>query len=194
MSRTHDTPNRAAPRRIPSFHVTPGRTRGDGWTPVKQAEFIGELAETRSVTEAARRVGMTRETAYRLRRRKWSASFCAAWDAAMGRPVMAFRPKFEGAGLMVAQLEKLGLRGRALGMARPGQVPADEAAPISKVTNAELAWRCETGIWSVILRRGKYAGVLRKADDSALLRLVARIDRLATRCDVEAGAGGKSRV
>ncbi|MBX7461759.1 hypothetical protein [Qipengyuania huizhouensis] len=74
MNRTDDTP-RAAPRRIPSFHITPGRRRGDGWTPVKQAEFIGELAETRSVTKAARRVGMTRETAYRLRRRKWSASF-----------------------------------------------------------------------------------------------------------------------
>jgi len=193
MTRTDNTP-RAAPRRIPSFHITPGRTRGDGWTPVKQAEFIGELAETRSVTEAARRVGMTRETAYRLRRRKWSASFCAAWDAAMGRPVMAFRPKFEGAGLMVAQLEKLGLRGRALGMARPGQVPADEEAPISKVTNAELAWRCETGIWSVILRRGKYAGVLRKADDSALLRLVARTDGLERRCAAYASASGKSRV
>jgi hypothetical protein len=107
---------------------------------VKQAEFIGELAETRSVTEAARRVGVTRETAYRLRRRKWSASFCAAWDAAMGRPVMLFRPKFEGAGLMVARLEKLGLHGRALGMARLAQVPADETAPLSKVTNAELAW------------------------------------------------------
>lgn len=91
---------------------------------------------------------------------------------------MPFRPKFEGAGLMVAQLEKLGLRGRALGMARPGQVTADEKAPISKVTNAELAWRCETGIWSVILRRRKYAEVLRKADDPALLRLVARTDSL----------------
>lgn len=112
----------------------------------------------------------------------------------MGRPVMPFRPKFDGAGLMVAQLEKLGLRGRALGMARSGPISADEEAPLSKVTNAELAWRCETGIWSVILRRGKYAGVIRKADDSALLRLVARTDRLAWRGAVDAGAGGKSRV
>ncbi|MXO49214.1 helix-turn-helix domain-containing protein [Erythrobacter vulgaris] len=194
MNRTSDTPFPRGTSPHSLLHITPGRTRGDGWTPVTQAEFIGELAETRSVTEAARRMGMTRETAYRLRRRKWSASFCAAWDTAMGRPVMPFRPKFEGAGLMVARLEKLGLRGRALGMTPPGPISADEAAPISRVTNAELAWRCETGIWSVILRRGKYAVVIRKADDFALLRLVARTDRLARRCDAEASASGKSRV
>ena len=29
----------------------------DGWTPLKEAEFIGVLAETRNVAETARRVG-----------------------------------------------------------------------------------------------------------------------------------------
>lgn len=194
MEQTHHSPTRAAQRRIPPFHVMPGRARCDGWTPVRQAEFIGELAETRSVAEAARRVGMTRKTAYRLRRRKWSASFCAAWDAAMGRPMQACRPKFEGAGMMVARLDRLGLRGQALGIARSDPADTAQMEPSPKVTNAELEWRYQTGLWSVILRRGKYAGVIRKADNSALLRLVARLDSIERRIDESAGPNGKSRV
>ena len=77
-------PRPLVPRRtIPTFHAVPGRSRRDGWTPLRQAEFIGHLAETRSVNMAARRVQMARESAYRLRRRPWAESFCAAWDAAM---------------------------------------------------------------------------------------------------------------
>ncbi len=72
------------PPRVPAFHAVPTRQRKDGWTPLKQAEFIGFLAQTRSIAAAAREVGMTRETAYRLRRRKWADSFIAAWDAALG--------------------------------------------------------------------------------------------------------------
>ena len=72
------------PPRVPAFYAVPVRARADGWTPLKQAEFIGHLAELRCA-EAARWVGMTRETAYRLRRRKWAASFIAAWDIALGR-------------------------------------------------------------------------------------------------------------
>jgi hypothetical protein len=45
------------------------------------------LAEKRSVIEAARFVSMSRESAYRLRRRPGAASFVAAWDAALGREV-----------------------------------------------------------------------------------------------------------
>ena len=78
-------PQPRAPRlAIPPFHAVPGRARADGWTPERQARFIGHLAETRSVTKAARRVEMARESAYRLRRRRWAEGFCAAWDAAMG--------------------------------------------------------------------------------------------------------------
>lgn len=75
---------RPVTRRIPAFHAVPGRARSDGWTPQRQAEFIGYLFETRSVARAAECVNMARETAYRLRRRPWSESFCAAWDAALG--------------------------------------------------------------------------------------------------------------
>lgn len=58
------------------------RCRIDGWTPARQAAFLGALAETGSVTAAARRVGLARETAYRLRRRPGAGSFVAAWDRA----------------------------------------------------------------------------------------------------------------
>ena len=71
-------------RKVPAFVPVPLRSRADGWTALRQAEFLGWLAETRSVAEAARRVNMARETAYRLRRKPGAESFAAAWDAAMG--------------------------------------------------------------------------------------------------------------
>jgi hypothetical protein len=74
---------RTIPRQIPSFHAVPVRIRADGWTPVRRAEFVGMLAQTRSVAAAARFVGMGRESAYRLRGKPGSEGFCAAWDAAV---------------------------------------------------------------------------------------------------------------
>jgi hypothetical protein len=52
---------------------------------MKQAAFLGALAVTGSVSEAARRVGMSRQTACRLRRRPGAGSFAAAWDAVLRR-------------------------------------------------------------------------------------------------------------
>ena len=43
--------------------------RGRAWTPAKRATFLRELHACHSVKEAARRVGMSRQSAYRLRRR-----------------------------------------------------------------------------------------------------------------------------
>lgn len=75
------------PRRgLPMFHPVPARPRCDGWTPARQAAFIGYLAETRSVIAACRVLEMGRESAYRLRRRPGAAGFAAAWDAALGKP------------------------------------------------------------------------------------------------------------
>lgn len=71
-------------RRIPAFHPVPVNARHDGWTVERQADFIGTLAETRSVLAAARAVSMSRESAYRLRRRPGAAGFAAAWDIALG--------------------------------------------------------------------------------------------------------------
>jgi hypothetical protein len=66
--------------RVPPFLPVPLRARVDGWTAERQARFIGLLAETGSVAEAARRAGMSREAAWRLRRRPRAESFAHAWD------------------------------------------------------------------------------------------------------------------
>jgi hypothetical protein len=58
------------------------RPRLDGWTEEKQRRFIETLADTGLVGAAARAVGMSRESAYRLRRAAHGAAFARAWDAA----------------------------------------------------------------------------------------------------------------
>lgn len=56
--------------------------RRDGWTEEKQRRFIETLADTGRVRLAAKEVGMTRESAYRLRRAPHAAGFARAWDDA----------------------------------------------------------------------------------------------------------------
>jgi len=56
--------------------------RLDGWTEEKQRRFIEALADTGLVNVAAKAVGMSRESAYRLRRSAHGAAFARAWDAA----------------------------------------------------------------------------------------------------------------
>ena len=88
-------PHTYAPRRghcrVPAFAPVPLRTRADGWTPMKQAAFLGALAVTGSVRAAALRMGMSRESAYRLRRRPEAASFARAWDGVLRRKVTRSR-------------------------------------------------------------------------------------------------------
>ena len=60
----------------------PLRPRDDGWTPARQRAFLEALASCGSVSAAARRVGMSRESAYALRRRSDARGFAQAWDAA----------------------------------------------------------------------------------------------------------------
>lgn len=57
--------------------------RHDGWTPERQRLFLCTLRYRRSVTLAARAVGLARENAYGLRRR-WPP-FAAHWDRALAR-------------------------------------------------------------------------------------------------------------
>jgi len=73
----------AAEPAAPSFTPVQLAWRRDGWTPEKQREFIEELADCGIVSEAAARVGMTEQTARRLRRRPDAAAFNEAWDAAI---------------------------------------------------------------------------------------------------------------
>lgn len=136
----HDTrpivrPRRRLPR-VPAFYPVPLRPMRNGWTPEKQAHFLGWLAETGSVSIACARVGMSRNTAYKLRRKPGAESFAAAWDAALG-------------------------------------------APVRKVTITDLPYLAYHGLIRPCFRAGKYVGFRQKPDNSALLRLLARFDRLA---------------
>lgn len=63
--------------------ATPLPPTRNGWTPERQARFLEALAETASVTTAARRVGMTRQSAYWLRNQPAAVAFRAAWDRAL---------------------------------------------------------------------------------------------------------------
>lgn len=55
---------------------------GDRWTAVKMAAFLRQLSATHSVSAAARAVGMSRQSAYRLRSRLKGGAFDLAWDVA----------------------------------------------------------------------------------------------------------------
>lgn len=55
---------------------------GDRWTAAKMAAFLRQLSATHSVSAAARAVGMSRQSAYRLRSRLKGGAFDLAWDVA----------------------------------------------------------------------------------------------------------------
>jgi hypothetical protein len=57
--------------------------RHDGWTAQRQRQFCETLAECGMVEKAAAAAGMSRESAYKLRRRSAGKSFALAWDAAL---------------------------------------------------------------------------------------------------------------
>lgn len=73
---------RAAAPDITVLAAGPPSDRHDGWTQQRQADFLRALAETHSVSAAARMVGMTRQSAYKLRARLRGEPFDLAWDAA----------------------------------------------------------------------------------------------------------------
>lgn len=67
------------------FEFTPVATspRADGWSAERQRAFIAELATHGGVAAAARAVGMTPQSARRLRARPDAAGFVRAWDSAV---------------------------------------------------------------------------------------------------------------
>jgi len=127
-------PHRRLPR-VPPFYPVPVRGRHDGWTAGRQADFLGYLGESGSVSSACARVGMSRNSAYKLRDKSRAESFVAAWDAALGRPVR-------------------------------------------KVTTVDPRFLAFSGLVRLRFRGGKYLRWVQKPDNSALLRLLARYDRL----------------
>lgn len=59
------------------------KERHDGWSPDKQVLFLEALARTGNVKAAALYTGLSRESAYKLRRRPDGRAFARAWDAAI---------------------------------------------------------------------------------------------------------------
>ena len=66
---------------VPVGDPHPGE-RHDGWTPSRQVAFLRELAATHNVAAAARAVGMSRQSAYKLRARLRGEPFDMAWAEA----------------------------------------------------------------------------------------------------------------
>lgn len=69
----------------PDFLPVPLNPRHDGWTPERQWAFVEALADTASVSQAAKIVGMSTRSAHKLRRHPLAAEFRAACDAALGQ-------------------------------------------------------------------------------------------------------------
>lgn len=65
------------------FVPVPVKSRHDGWTPRAQKMFVQALAAGLGVSGAARAVGKSRQTAYRLRDRPDAAGFASACDRAL---------------------------------------------------------------------------------------------------------------
>ena len=82
-----DSPTSAAPIDALPFDPVSTNGRHDGWTAERQRRFIAALGVFGSITPACRAVGMSRKSAYNLRRRADAESFAEAWDIAleMGR-------------------------------------------------------------------------------------------------------------
>lgn len=73
-------------RRPPFFRPVPTRSRCDGWTETRQCLFLAELYLSGTVSTAARKVDMSRMSAYRLRGRPDAHSFARAWDYVLMPP------------------------------------------------------------------------------------------------------------
>ena len=67
------------------------RKRRNGWTPETQRAFIDALSRCGCVARAARAVGKTPRSAYRLLESEGAESFAEAWDQAIARGVETLR-------------------------------------------------------------------------------------------------------
>lgn len=59
------------------------KPRHDEWTRPKMVAFLRELAACQSVAQAARSIGMSRQSAYRLRNRLANTPFSLGWEVAL---------------------------------------------------------------------------------------------------------------
>ena len=82
MKKPRTSPARPS-RAKPAFTPATTRARHDGWTPVRQTGFVEALAESGCVREASASIGISVQSAYRLRARVDAQGFRMAWDAAL---------------------------------------------------------------------------------------------------------------
>jgi hypothetical protein len=96
-----------------AFEAVPRRrNRRNGWTEETQRLFILALSDCGCVRAAARAVGMSTRSAYRLLDADGADSFAAAWDQAIARGIerlreVAFARAFEGAWVPVVRRGQL---------------------------------------------------------------------------------------
>lgn len=89
MTQAHNKPSPQSCERSQQEILEPARIpKGSSstpaqWTQERQVTFLRALAAMQSVTRAAREVGMTRQSAYKLRTRLKGEPFDKAWDAAV---------------------------------------------------------------------------------------------------------------
>ncbi len=136
-----------------SFTPIKLRARRDGWSAGVQCDFLAQLYLTGSVARAAHAVGRSRASAYALRKRRGAESFADEWDRVLAGP------------------------------AQPGAVPARrrKTSDCRKLTLKDLIWRFEIGLWRPVIYRGKMRGIAHKPDNTALLRMLSRMDAKADR-------------
>lgn len=160
---------RSARSRPQSFTPVKLRRRKDGWSFAIQCAFLAQLYITGSVAAAAKAVGRSRASAYKLRARAGAASFAQNWDAILAGPV-SVGPVLVGPVLVGPISVERSQPATRLKKRR-------QVADWRKLTHEELIWRVEQGLLRPVVYRGKMRGIAQKPDNSALLRLLSRLDR-----------------
>src|SRR3546814_4455374 len=95
-------PAKASPAKTARKHraSAPRPERHNQWTRQKMRAFLAALAGTASVTDAARAVGMSRQSAYQLRARLVGTPFDIAWEVALEHGLGSEEHTFELQSLM----------------------------------------------------------------------------------------------
>jgi hypothetical protein len=73
----------AEPAQLADYRPVPIVRRHDGFTADRQRTFLTVLAETGSISDAARAAGISARSAYRLRQRPDAGAFADAWEQAL---------------------------------------------------------------------------------------------------------------
>ena len=122
----------------PRSPQSPRTPRRDGWTLARRAQFLEHLAAGLDVKRACARLGLSREGAYRLRRR--DAAFARAWDAALAERRAAETRAF------LARLPEA-LRRTVSDLSTACELPRAQAAQgVSAEDEPELSARTVSGV------------------------------------------------